>query len=223
MTAADPFMSGDSDDTSSVHGNDHLSVTRRSVGVRPPDQQSPNDLRHLVEPRGGTSDIERLELLGVAFLSVTNDHASGDSIAAIGPFGVHAFPVGFGPERSRPPLARLRLGSTPGAANADESRWMVDQRASSRPFSIREMSAWETPACSASSACVHPSSIRRSRIESPGRVSPAMVARSVMDPVYVSFHIAARGAGTSARQRNPAARLLSRLLSKWLLRGRAVP
>jgi len=52
------------------------------TAVTLPDQQSPNDLRYLVEPRGGTSDIERLELLGVAFLSVTNDHASGDSIAA---------------------------------------------------------------------------------------------------------------------------------------------
>ncbi len=58
-------------------------------------------------------------------------------------------PVGLGLERSRPPLARLRSGSTSGASNADESRWMVDQRASSRPFSIVEMSAWETPACSA--------------------------------------------------------------------------
>jgi len=163
------------------------------TAMTPPDQQSPNDLRHLVEPFGGTSDIERLELLGVAFLSVTNDHASGDSIAAIGPSGVHAFPVGVGPERSRPPSARLRFGSTPGASNADESRWMVDQRASSRPFSILEMSAWEKPACSASSACVHPSSIRRSRIDSPGRVSRAKTAKSVTGRAYVSSRICRTG------------------------------
>ncbi len=55
-----------------------------------------------------------------------------------------------------------------GMSDAAESRWIVDQRASKRPFSIREMSACGTPDNVPSSAWVQPSSIRRSRIESPG-------------------------------------------------------
>lgn len=145
-SADDPLVCGDSDNAALVHGDDRLSVSIRSVGVRPPLEESANDLRDLVKPQAGAPDVERFELLGVALASMTDDHASADSTAAIGPFGVHLLPVGFGPGRLRPPLARLRLGSTPGVSNAAESRWMVDHRASSRPFSIREISAWETAA-----------------------------------------------------------------------------
>jgi len=49
---------------------------------------------------------------------------------------------------------------------------------------------------------------------SQGRVSPAMVVRSVMDPAYVPFHISARDAGTSASKSIPAARLLSKRLQR---------
>lgn len=164
---------------------DMLAISRSSIyNLIEADQ-----LGHLVEPRRCATDIERVELFSVVFACVTEDHAPAGSIGAIGPFGAHFLPVGFRGKLRRPPFSKLRFGSTPGASKAVDNRWMVDHRASSRPFSIREISAWATPVRSASSACVQPKSIRRSRIEPPGLVSPAMVARSVMQAVYVAFHI----------------------------------
>ena len=58
----------------------------------------------------------------------------------------------------------------------------LDRRppASSRPFSMREMSACGMPLRLASSACVQPSSIRRSRMESPGWESSASADQAGM-------------------------------------------
>jgi len=189
--ADDALMRNDPDDPTVLHGNEHLSISVYRRGLRPPRRQSADDSGHLVEPRRCTADIERVELFGIVVACVTENHSPDGSIGAIGPFGAHFLPVGFRNELRRPPFSKLRFGSTPGASNAVDNRWMVDHRASSRPFSIREMSACATPARSASSACVQPKSIRRSRIEPPGLVSPAMVARPVIGTVYVDLHMTA--------------------------------
>lgn len=73
------------------------------------------------------------------------DHASVGSIGPSGPFGVHLSPVNLDREARRPPFAKLRFGSIPGEVKATASRWTVDQRASSRPFSIFKMSASASP------------------------------------------------------------------------------
>ena len=151
-TAREPLVRSDPNHLTVRHGHDHLTISVFSVRIGPPRNQSGNNLGDLVEPRTRTTKVERLELFNVAVASVANDHASDDSMATVGPFGVQRRPFRFGDERSRPPLARLRFDATSVASSAADSRWMVDQRASSRPFSIREMSAWATPECSASSA-----------------------------------------------------------------------
>jgi hypothetical protein len=151
-TSHEPLVRSDPDDVTVGHGHDHLTISMFSVRIRPPRDKSCNDLGDLGEPRTRGAQVERFELFSVAVASVANDHASDDSMATVGPFGVHRRPVRFGDERSLPPLARLRFDATSVASSAADSRWMVDQRASSRPFSIREMSAWATPECSESSA-----------------------------------------------------------------------
>jgi hypothetical protein len=77
--------------------------------------------------------------------------------------------------RSRTPVLQ---NSQQGEVKATASRWTVDQRASSRPFSIFKMSASASPLRLASSPGVQPSSIRRSRIRPPGALILAMVVRS---------------------------------------------
>lgn len=139
--ASEPFVRGDCNDLTVGGGHDHLAIELCHVRIGPPGDESCNDLGHLIEPRTRTTEVERFELLGVAVASVAKDHASDDSMATVGALGDHRFPVRFGEERSRPPLARLRFGATSVASSAADSRWMVDHRASSRPFSIREMSA----------------------------------------------------------------------------------
>jgi hypothetical protein len=80
-------------------------------------------------------------------------------IAIVTPLADHFFDGGLGDSATLPPLARLRRGRACVSASAVEMRWIVDQRASSRPFSIREMSACGIPLRLESSACVQPSSI----------------------------------------------------------------
>lgn len=140
-TSREPLMRSDPDDVTVRDGHDYLAIPVFNVRVGPPRDKSGNDLGDLVEPRTRTAQVERFELFSVAVASVANDHASDDSMATVGPFGVHRLPGRFGEERSRPPLARLRFDATSVASSAADRRWMVDQRASSRPFSIREMSA----------------------------------------------------------------------------------
>lgn len=140
-TSSETLVRSDPNDVTVGDGHDHLTIKMRNVRIRPPCNESSNDLGHLVEPRTRTTEVERFERFGVAVASVANDHASDDSMATVGPFGDHRCPGRFGEERSRPPLARLRFGATSVASNAADRRWIVDHRASSRPFSIREMSA----------------------------------------------------------------------------------
>lgn len=137
----DPLVRCDSDDPAVLHGDDDLPVAWRCGWLRAPRKQATHDLGYFVEPLAGASDIERVELLSVVVACVTKNHASAGSIGSIGPFGVHFFPVGSGGDLVRPPFAKLRFGFTPGASKAVDRRWMVDHRASSRPFSIREISA----------------------------------------------------------------------------------
>ena len=104
---------------------------------------------------------------------VAKDHFLALVISIVVPLADHFLDGGLGISETLRPLARVRGGFACVAASAVEIRWIVDHRASSRPFSMREMSACGMPLRLASSACVQPSSIRRSRIESPGWESSA--------------------------------------------------
>lgn len=115
------FVRSDADYAALGDGDDHLAISIRSVRVGTPFEQSANDFGDLVQPQTRAADVERFELLGVARAGVTNDHASDDSMVAIDPFGFQARVVGFGVDRLRPPLARLRFGSTLVASRAAES------------------------------------------------------------------------------------------------------
>ena len=110
-------------------------------------------------------------------------------IAIVAPLADHFFGGDFGGSATRPPFARERRGGVCVAVSAVEIRCMVDQRASSRPFSMREMSACGMPLRLASSACVQPSSIRRSRIESPGWESSASADQAGMRTSVCGCHI----------------------------------
>ena len=98
----------------------------------------------------------------------------------------HVLDGGDGASVTLPPLARERRGRAWVAASAVEIRWMVDHRASSLPFSMREMSACGMPLRLASSACVQPSSIRRWRMESPGWDSSASADQVGRRTMYVA-------------------------------------
>ena len=185
------FVRSDGHDLAPDVSDDDPSIEVCSGLVVAPCNEAGQDLRDLAEPdRGLWPEVEVLERQFVTARGVTEDHRSASPISRTLPRGIHFFgaPVGVAVVVLRP-LDRLRWGSEAGSASAAESRWMVDQRASSRPFSMREMSAWGTPVRFDSSACVQPSSARRSRIESPGCESSASVDQEVMPQVYVGKHI----------------------------------
>ncbi|MEP2372792.1 MAG: hypothetical protein ABJ314_04060 [Ilumatobacter sp.] len=64
-------MRDDSNDATVGDGHDYLAIQLCNVRIRSPRDQSSNDLGHLVEPRTRTTEVERLELLGVAVASMT--------------------------------------------------------------------------------------------------------------------------------------------------------
>ena len=123
---------------------------------------------------------------------MTADHFLAGVIAIVVPLADHFLDGDTGSAAILPPLATVRPGRAGVVASAFEIRWIVDQRASSRPFSIREISACGVPHRLASSACVQPSSIRRSRIESPGLESSVRAIQVFMSgKLYVVVHILA--------------------------------
>ena len=185
------FVGGDGNDFAIDVRDDDSSIEVCLCLVVNPCDEAGQDLGDLTEPDPGVwSEVEILERRFVTVRGIAEDHRLALSILSTVPRGVHFFVVAVGVAVVvLRPLDRLRWGSTAGSASAADSRWMVDQRASSRPFSRREMSAWGTPVRFDSSACVQPSSARRSRIESPGRKSSASVHHEVIPRVYVGKHI----------------------------------
>ena len=144
------------------------SATISPIEIRPllvvaPSDQTGQNLGHLVEPDGALfAEVELLQRRFVAAPGVTKNHRSARPILRTAPRGDHFFVDGAGVlaivsaaatthgssssvhaavDVILRPLARLRRGRADVSASAAEMRWMVDQRASSRPFSMREMSA----------------------------------------------------------------------------------
>lgn len=70
--------------------------------------------------------------------------------------GYHRERGAAGTSPTLPPLARLRRRGCSMVASGVEILWMMDHRASSRPFSMREISAWGMPVRFASSDSVDP-------------------------------------------------------------------
>ncbi|HKY16323.1 MAG TPA: hypothetical protein VJM33_15460 [Microthrixaceae bacterium] len=160
------LVRSDSNDFSVDLRDDDPAVVVGLGGIVSPRRQSSDDLDELVKPQSATAGVERLERGRVVLARVSEDHFAERVIRATELGGVHVL-AGFGVALTRRPLARLRRG-VPAPASAARRRCSVDQRASRRAFSMREMSACGTPASSASSACVQPSAMRRSRMELPG-------------------------------------------------------
>ena len=65
----------------------------------------------------------------------------------------------------RPPFAKLRRGRFDGSLRTVMMRWILDQRASRRPFSMRDKSPCVTPDSSATACWLQPSACRCSRIK----------------------------------------------------------
>jgi hypothetical protein len=127
---------------------------RRTI---PPRQQARNNFGDFLQPLViGRANIEMVKLT-VGATGVRN-HPSIEPTDRTVPDGRQIGPPGFaGGGVRRPPFARLRRGRFDGSLRTAMMRWIVDQRASSRPFSMRDKSACVTPQSSANSCWLHPS------------------------------------------------------------------
>lgn len=164
----DALVRRDRDDPAVDLEHDRLAIQGPLGGVIAPPKQSRQDLGDLVHPlRARVRQRERFECRRIVSCRIANDHFFARATGIVLPVADH-FVVGpLGDAVTLRPFARLRRVSVVVAASAAEIRWIVDQRASNRPFSIREISACGIPERAARSDCVQPRSIRRSRIESP--------------------------------------------------------
>ena len=136
------FVCRNSDDLTVDIGDDHSPIEIRPLLVVAPGDQTGQNLGHFVEPdRALLAEVELLQRRFVAAPGVTKNHRSARPILTTAPRGDHFFADGAGVLAILRPLAMLRRGRADVSASAAEMRWMVDQRASSRPFSMREMSA----------------------------------------------------------------------------------
>ena len=127
------------DDVATFIRNHDPTIERSLSRVIAPGDETSNDLDDLIEPRHPGSRIERGEHGVVTRVGIAKDHGEERWMRVARVLGVRVVD-GVGAASTRRPLARLRRGSTP-SASAVRSRCRVDQRASRRSFSIREMSA----------------------------------------------------------------------------------
>ena len=138
----DAVVSGHRDDFAVVIRDDDLTIERRLFDVVTPNDETGDDLSHFVEPRRPiVAEVERFEGRLVVRRRVAKNHFVALVIAIVVPLADHFFDGDLGGPATRPPLARERRGVVCVAVSAVEMRWIVDQRASSRPFSMREISA----------------------------------------------------------------------------------
>jgi hypothetical protein len=129
---------------------------RRTI---PPREQSRQNLGDFGEPLVvARAEIEVLQVVLIAVAGVPENHLSIGATGRTGPDGRQAGASAFarGGVR-RLPFAKLRRGRFEGVLSTVMMRWIVDQRASRRPFSMRDKSACVTPHSSANACWLKPS------------------------------------------------------------------
>jgi hypothetical protein len=134
------FVRGNSNDLVVVFEHQNFTMQLNVGRAIPPRQQARDDLGDFVKPLVfARAKIEVFQPVLVAAASVPENHSSIGVIDRTGPDGRQIGLSGFARGGVlRPPFARLRCVRFDGSLRTVMMRWIVDQRASRRPFSIRE-------------------------------------------------------------------------------------